>query len=69
MRFEEALKAMRDGKYIRRKLWLKSKKGSNYTKIAKGNWSKNTIINAVGTPIGGFSSADIMAEDWEIVDE
>lgn len=53
MRFEDALKAMRDGKPIRRKSWIKQ----SYIYIE--DIDRSAKLNA----------SELMADDWEIVEE
>lgn len=62
MRFEEALKAMREGKKVRRT-----------------SWDISTIFYSYANGVGIYDNykneenmiytKDILAEDWEIVDE
>lgn len=64
MTFEEALKAMREGKKIQRKTW------DNFyiVKIP----CKDALLfcyDKISTTEFHLNSADIIADDWEIVDE
>lgn len=56
MKFEEALKLLREGKKMRRKCW------ASYYYIRL--WDKE-IRNYIGDEIDGFSIEDVSAEDWE----
>lgn len=59
MRFEQALKAMREGKKVKRKftpvLWLEN--GEIWYKCKQGTF--NYFL----------TTGEVLAEDWEIVDE
>ena len=60
MQFEDALKAMREGKRVQRKNW----KSTNYT-------LRGCIFNERNNMEEGFvfSAEDVLAEDWVIVQE
>lgn len=60
MRFEEALKAMREGKKVR------IKDEDKIYSIKKGYLLCLTNVDITEVNLDGY---DIMAEDWEIVDE
>lgn len=60
MRFEEALKAMREGKYAR------IKDVDKIYSIKKGYLLCLTNADITDVNLDGY---DIMSEDWEIVDE
>ena len=57
MKFEEALKAMREGKKVRRKTWGK------YCYI----WIYGDIVNQNFNSVN-LSSA-ILSEDWEVIED
>lgn len=57
MTFEEALKAMREGKKVRRP--------NSYYLVLDGNF----VVNEIGTDEHLLTREDLFAEDWEIVDE
>lgn len=59
MRFEEALKAMREGKKVQ-------KRTLTYRLDELDNGSNCLMVEY---PIGNLSKDDILSEDWEIVDE
>lgn len=60
MTFEEALKAMREGKYTR------IKDEDKIYSIKKGHLLCLTNVDITDVNLDGY---DIMSEDWEIVDE
>lgn len=62
MKFEEALKAMRKGKCVRRKAW-----GKAYIYIFCYADGKCDILTALGNP--ARLGTAILENDWEIVDE
>lgn len=67
MKFEDALKALREGKKIRRDAW------TFFTSILYVK-ELNTIAMSEsmrnrGYTISSISIEDLLAEDWEIVDE
>lgn len=67
MRFEEALKAMREGKKI-----IKKDLPSYRYNIVDGKIFKeypDFMNNIIYMPNVAFDCYDIMSEDWEIVDE
>ena len=57
MRFEEALKCMREGKKVKRP--------NSYYLFLYGNF----VINEVGANEHLLTREDLFAEDWEVVDE
>lgn len=57
MRFEEALKAMREGKKIKRP--------DNYYLVLNDNF----VVNEVGDDELLFTREDLFAEDWEVVED
>lgn len=64
MRFEEALKAMREGKKVSRKSWAKILGISPYRFIKDGK-----IMCYSGIEYYNFllCDADVLADDWEVV--
>lgn len=61
MRFEEALQAMREGKKVRRECW---ETRSFYT-LANGVG----IFDRFGKRVIMIEDDDILAKDWEVVNE
>ena len=59
MRFEEALKAMREGKKVQ-------KRTLTYRLDELDNGSNCLMVEY---PIGNLSKDDILAEDWEVIDD
>lgn len=66
MKFEEALKAMREGKKVARKGWVLISGKPEYYCILDGNLMFYSRIEYYRTSIPG---RDILAEDWEVVEE
>lgn len=72
MRFEEAMKAMREGKEVRRKSWDKD---VLYVKINKNAYPRLGLDELVECAadgnriVTGFDIYSILADDWEIVEE
>lgn len=67
MRFEEALKAMREGKRIMKKDLPVYK----YDIVDGKIWKEypDFMDNIIYVPNVAFACSDILSEDWEIVDE
>lgn len=59
MKFEEALKAMREGKKVQ--------KGTLTYRLDE--FDNGSICLMVEYPIGNLSKDDILAEDWEVIDD
>ena len=57
MKFEEALKCMREGKKIRRP--------DSYYLFLQGNF----VVNEVGTDEHLLTREDLFTEDWEVVED
>ena len=62
MRFEEALKAMREGKKVKRISW-------NVPDIFYSYANGVGIYDSLGNKEDMIYTRDILAEDWEVVDE
>lgn len=59
MKFEEALKAMREGKKVQ--------KGTLTYRLDELDNGSSCLM--VEYPIGNLSTNDIVSEDWEVVDD
>ena len=66
MKFEEALKAMREGKKVARQGWEIVLGKPVHQCILDGKLMHYTGITYYSFPIAG---RDILAEDWEVVDD
>lgn len=64
MRFEQALKAMREGKKVARKSWAKILDISPYRCIKDGKIMYYSGIEYYNFPL---YDKDVLADDWEIV--
>ena len=62
MRFEEALKAMREGKKCR-----VARLSPNYLFLVNGEFFVNDGL--YNLPIGHIKTEYILSDDWEVVDE
>lgn len=67
MRFEEALKAMREGKKVKRPAQYNPRTIMENTIIEVCTWNGKEPINY--EPLNSIQCSNILAEDWEVVDE
>jgi len=66
MRFEEALKAMREGKKVKLKNHISQyeiAEGKIWQRVVNFYAEKYSVVN------NGFACIDILSEDWEIAED
>lgn len=69
MRFEEALKAMREGKKVRRTDWVRK---DNYIFLRRKPWGDDLkwfFVDSTGFEFAEMNTYWIMSEKWEEVEE
>lgn len=67
MTFEEALKAMREGKKVKRPKQYNPRTIFEENIVEVVTWEHNRVIDY--EPLNSIRCTNILAEDWEIIDE